>query len=110
MKIITWYVERCKAVKGFNLKTSLVVGLIGAVIFTLLNKSIGYPLNEAILMGIIVGAFVCLMWSLFMRQTIKFRDKVRLRDREEEDRIKEEKRERARQNAVKKNNKKKNKR
>lgn len=106
MKIVAWYVERCRVVKNFKYKASLFVGVIASLIGLGLNMSVGYNFKQSLVMGLILGLFVLVMWLLFIRQTIKFSEKQKLRREEEERRVKEEKRNRARERSEKKLNKK----
>ncbi|MGL4571278.1 MAG: hypothetical protein ACRCVJ_09455 [Clostridium sp.] len=108
MKLLVWYVEKCKVDKGFRLKSSLLVGLIGAIIAIIINMTSGLPLDVSIVSGLILGAFWIPMWFLLIRQTIKFRDKRKKQEELEAERERAEKRKRTeeRQKNRKKNNKK----
>ena len=41
MKLLVWYVEKCKINKGFRIKSSLLVGLIVALIAMIVNANNG---------------------------------------------------------------------
>lgn len=110
MKLLVWYVEKCKINKGFRIKSSVLVGLIVALIAMIVNANNGLDFDVCITSGALLGLIWIPFWLLIIMQSIKFRDKREEYERLQIEKEKEEKRRRTEEKLKnKKKNRKKNK-